>query len=136
MLRFLDRAKRTVAKRQPELTLEAIAESLDSTARVVESVVAAAGERVADLQRGQDGAIRELRVSVNPLGRQAEVVTAWRSWRTKHTAAWAVVLALALAAGVALAWRAHALAQSTHDVLQQILENQAKAQAAKGGTRR
>ena len=53
-----------------------------------------------------------------------------------RVAAWAVVLALALAAGFALAWRAHVLAQSTHDVLQQILENQAKAQAAKSGKRR
>jgi hypothetical protein len=44
--------------------------------------------------------------------------------------------ALALAAGLALAWRAHALAQSTHDVLQQILENQTKAQAGKSGKRR
>jgi hypothetical protein len=43
-----------------------------------------------------------------------------------------VVLALVLAAGIALAWRAHAVAQSTHDILQQILENQTKAQAAKG----
>jgi hypothetical protein len=51
-------------------------------------------------------------------------------------AAWAVVLTLSIAAGVALAWRAHALAQSTHDILQQILENQTGAQAAKGGKRR
>jgi hypothetical protein len=136
VLRFLDRAKGTIAKRQPDLTSEAIAESLDSTARVLERVVAVAGERLADLQRGQDGAVRELRVSVDRLGRQADVLTAWRSWLTRQAAAWAVVLALALAAGLGLSWRAHALAQSTHDVLQQILENQTKAQAAKGGKRR
>jgi hypothetical protein len=136
VLRFLDRARGTIAKTQADLTIEATAESLDSTARVLERVVAVAGERLADFQRGQDGAVRELRVSVDRLARQAEVLTAWRSWWTKQTAAWAVVLALALAAGVALAWRAHALAQSTHDVLQQILENQTKAQAAKGGKRR
>jgi hypothetical protein len=46
------------------------------------------------------------------------------------------VLALALAARLALAWRAHALAQNIHDILQQILKNQTKAQAAKGGKRR
>jgi len=54
-------------------------------------------------------------------------------------ATWAVVLALVLAAGIALAWRAHAVAQSTHDILQQILENlenQIKAQAAKAPKRR
>jgi hypothetical protein len=136
VLRFLDRAKGTIAKRQPDLTVEAIAERLDSTARVLEHLAAVAGERLADLQRGQDGAVRELRVSVDRLRRQADVLTAWRSWWTKQTAAWAVVLALVLAAGLALAWRAHALAQSTHDVLQQILENQTKAQAAKSGKRR
>jgi hypothetical protein len=43
---------------------------------------------------------------------------------------------LVLAAGIALAWRAHALAQGTHDILQQILENQTKAQAAKALKRR
>ena len=48
---------------------------------------------------------------------------------------WAAVLALVFGAGIALAWRAHALAQGTHDILQQILQNQ-KAQAAKGGKRR
>jgi hypothetical protein len=47
-----------------------------------------------------------------------------------------LLLALLFAAGVALAWRAHALAQSTHDVLNQILENQTKAQAPKGPKRR
>jgi hypothetical protein len=49
---------------------------------------------------------------------------------------WAVVLTLVLAAGIALAWRAHAVAHSTYAILQQILENQTKAQAAKGGKRR
>ena len=51
-------------------------------------------------------------------------------------ATWAVVLALVLAAGIALAWRAHAVAQSTYDILQQILENQTKARAAKAPKRR
>jgi len=51
-------------------------------------------------------------------------------------ATWAVVLALVLAAGIAFAWRAYAVAQSTHDILQQILENQTKAQAAKATKRR
>jgi type VI protein secretion system component VasF len=92
-----------------------------------------AGERLADSQRGQDGAVRELRVSVDRLVRQADLVAASRAWWTRQVATWAVVLALVLAAGIALAWRAHAVAQSTHDILQQILENQTKAKAAKGG---
>ena len=76
VLRFLDRAKGTIAKTEPNLTLEATAESRDSTARVLERVVAAAGERLADFQRGQDGAVRELRVSVDRLIRQADVLAA------------------------------------------------------------
>ena len=47
-----------------------------------------------------------------------------------------LALLLVFAAGIALTWRAHAVAQSTHDILQQILENQTKAQAAKAGKRR
>ena len=136
VLRFLDRAKGTIAKTRPNLTIEATAESLDSTARVLERVVAVAGERLADFQRGQDRAVSELRVSVDRLIRQADVLAAWRAWWTRQVATWAVVLALVLAAGIALAWRACAVAQSTHDILQQILENQTKARAAKGGKRR
>ena len=75
-------------------------------------------------------------MSVDGLRRQADVLASWRAWWTRQVATWAVVLALVLAAGIALAWRAHAVAQSTHDILQQILENQTKAQAAKGGKRR
>jgi len=54
----------------------------------------------------------------------------------RQVATWGMVLALVLAAGIALAWRAHTLAQTTHDILQQILENQTKAQAAKAAKRR
>ena len=116
--------------------IEATAQSLDSTARVLERAVAVAGERLADFQRGQDRAVRELRESVDRLIRQADVLAAWRAWWTRQVATWGMVLALVLAAGIALAWRAHALAQSTHDILQQILENQTKAQAAKAAKRR
>jgi hypothetical protein len=136
VLRFLDRAKGTIAKAQPHLTIEATAESLDSTVQALERVVATASQRLTDFQRGQDGAVRELRVSVDRLIHQADVLASWRAWWMKQVATWSVVLALVLAGGVALAWRAHALAQSTHDILQQILENQTKAQAAKAPKRR
>jgi hypothetical protein len=160
VLRSLDRAKGTIARMEvpiaspsvanPALELralrdglsettpniEASAQSLDSTARGLERVVAVAGKRLADFQRGQEGAVSELRLSVDRLIRQADALAAWRAWWTRQVATWAVVLALVLAAGIALAWRAHAVAQSTYDILQQILENQTKAQAAKGGKRR
>ncbi len=160
VLRFLDRAKGTIAKTevptnspsaanlarelralreglsQTTPNIEATAQSLESTARVLERVVAVAGERLADFQRGQDRAVSELRVSGDRLIRQADVLAAWRAWCARQVGTWAVVLALVLAAGIALAWRAHTLAQSTHDILQQILENQTKVQAAKSGKRR
>lgn len=48
---------------------------------------------------------------------------------------WGVALAVLIVVGTAFVWRAHSLAQSTHDVLLQILENQAKLQAGKGAKR-
>ena len=136
VLRSLDRAKGTIAKAQTSPNVEATAESVESTARVIEAVVAVAREMLADFQRGQDRAVGELRVAADGLVRQADRLAAWRAWWTRQVATWAVVLALLLAAGIGLAWRAHALAQSTHDILQQILENQTRAQAAKAGKRR
>ena len=160
VLRSLDRAKGTIARMevptgapsaadlaremralreglsQTTPNIEATTQRLDSTARALERVVAVAGERLTDFQRGRDGAVSELRVSVDRLIRQADALAAWRAWWTRQVATWAVVLALVLAAEIAVAWRAHAVAQSTHDILQQILENQTKAQAAKGGKRR
>jgi len=160
VLRFLDRAKGTIAKTevptsspsaanlarelralreglsQTTPNIEATAQSLDSTARVLERAVAVAGERLAEFQRGQDRAVRELRESVDRLVRQADALAAWRAWWTRQVATWCMLLALVLAAGISLAWRAHSLAQNTHDILEQILENQTKAQAAKAGKRR
>jgi hypothetical protein len=159
VLRSLDRAKGTIGKTEvptrsvsaANLThelralrgpsqatpdVEATAQRLDSAARVLEHVVVIASERLADLQRGQDGAIRELRDSVHALVRQVDVLAAWRSWWTRQITAWALLLALLFGAGVALAWRAHALAENTYDVLSQILENQTKAQGAKAAKRR
>ena len=157
VLRSLDRAKGTIARMevptgapsaadlaremralreglsQTTPNIEATTQRLDSTARALERVVAVAGERLTDFQRGRDGAVSELRVSVDRLIRQADALAAWRAWWTRQVAVWCVVLALLFTAGMALLWRAHSLAQTTHDILQQILENQTQAKAAKGG---
>jgi hypothetical protein len=93
-------------------------------------------DRGRDLPALERATVSELRLSVDRLVHQAEVLATWRAWWTKQVASWVVVLALVLAAGIGLAWRAHRLAQNTHDILQQILENQRKAQAAKAGKRR
>ena len=60
--------------------IEASAQSLDSTARVLERAVTMAGARLADFHRVQDGAVSELRVSVDRLIRQADVLASWRAW--------------------------------------------------------
>src|SRR5437773_12501128 len=97
VLRSLDRAKGTIAKTevpsssasavnlarelralreglsQTTPNIEAAAQSLDSTARVLERVVTIASERLAQFQRGQDGGVSELRVSVDRLVRQADL---------------------------------------------------------------
>jgi len=111
------------------------ARRLASCAGVLERLVVIPGEKLADFQRSHDGAVRELRESAHALKRQADGLAAWRPRWTKQVSAWVVVLAVLLGGAIALAWRAHALARSTHDILEQILENQAKARASKGGKR-
>ena len=61
---------------QTSPNIEAAAQSLDSTARVLERAVTMAGGRLADCQRRQDGAVSELRVTVDRLMRQADVLAA------------------------------------------------------------
>ena len=63
---------------------EETAQSLASSARVLERVVVVPPERLADLQRGQESAVRELRESVNGLKHQAEALAAWRAWWTRQ----------------------------------------------------
>src|SRR5947208_13603789 len=91
VLRFLDRAKGTIAKAQTSPNVEATAESVESTARVIEAVVAVAREMLADFQRGQDRAVGELRVAADGLVRQADRLAAWRAWWMRQVATWAVV---------------------------------------------
>ena len=157
VLRALDRAKGTIVKtalptsfpsaanlvRDLRALREALAtttpiteqtaKSLASSARILERVVVVPSETLADLQRGQEIAVRELRESVHGLRHQADALAAWRAWWTRQVAVWGVVLALIFTAGMALLWRAHSLAQTTHDILEQILGNQTQAKAAKGG---
>ncbi len=131
LVRDLQALREALAKTTP-VTVET-AKSLASSARVLERVVVVPSEKLADLQRGQEIAVRELRESVQGLRHQADALAAWRAWWARQVAAWGVVLALLFTAGMALVWRAHALAQTTHDILEQILENQTQAKAAKGG---
>ena len=126
------RALREVLATTTPIT-EETAQSLASSARILERVVVVPSDKLADLQRGQEIAVTELRESVHGLTRQADALAAWRAWWTRQVAVWCVVLALLFTAGMALLWRAHSLAQTTHDILEQILENQSQAKAAKAG---
>ena len=115
--------------------VEETARRLASCVTVIERVVVVPSEKLADFQRGQEGAVRDLREAVHALKHQADALLAWRAWWTTHMPTLCLVLALLLAGGIGLAWRAHALAKSTHQILTQILENQTKAQTAKGAKR-
>jgi hypothetical protein len=111
------------------------AQSLASTARVLERAVGVAGEKLADLQRHQEAIVRELHDTAQDLRRHAAELVAWRAWWTRLMATWGLVLALTLAGGLGIAWRAYRLADRTHDILEQILENQAKARVGKEAKR-
>lgn len=113
-----------------------VVERLASSARFLETALVAATQKLTDFQRSQDRSVRELHEAVQGSKRQAAVLAGWHAWGTRRVAAWGVILGLLVSAAVALSWRTHAVALSTHAVLAQILENQARAQAAKSGKRR
>ena len=146
VLRALHRAKRTmmgtdVPASSPSTEtlaweLRALHERLASCAGILERAVIVPSEKLAGFQRSQDGAVRELREAVLGLARQTDVLPAWRAWWARRAAAWGFVLVVLFGVGVGLAWRAHTLAQSTHDILTQILANQESAQGSKAGKRR
>ena len=116
--------------------VEETARRLASCVTVLERVVVVPSEKLADFQRNQDGAARELREAVHALKRQADALAAWRAWWMQHVVAFCLTVALLLVGGIGLAWKAVTLAKSTHDILAQILENQERAQAAKATRRR
>jgi hypothetical protein len=116
--------------------VEDAAKRLASCAGTLERAVGVPSERLAEFQRSQNGALRELRECAHGLERQADVLAAWRTWWTRFVAGWGLVVMALFGAALGLAWRAHALAQSTHSILEQILENQTKPHAAPTGKRR
>jgi len=116
--------------------IDEAARRLASYPTVFDRAVVVPSEKLADLQRSQDGVVRELREAVHALKRQADALSVWRAWWTRHVAAFCLIIALLLVGGIGLAWRAHTLAKSTHAILAQILENQERAQTAKEGKRR
>ncbi len=110
---------------------EAAAASLVASAHALESLVVAATQKVADVQRAEERGLRELSESVQALRRQTEVLGAWRARLGRHVAAWGLILALLSGTAVVVAWRSREVALRTQGVLEQILENQAKVRAAR-----
>ena len=111
-----------------------------SRARVLEGALAVATRRLTDFERGQDRVVRELRDSVQALRRDADTMATWHAQSARRVATWGVVLGVLAGVGIGLSWRAHQIARRTQAVLEQILENQAQAQArqeaVKGAKRR
>jgi hypothetical protein len=113
-----------------------LVERLASSARFLEAALVASTDKLTDLQRSQDRTVRELHEAVQRLNHQADVLAGWHAWGTRRVATWGVILGLLVGAVFALSWRTHVVALSTHAVLEQILENQARAQATKSEKRR
>jgi uncharacterized protein YoxC len=104
--------------------------------RALETALVTATKMLSDGQRSQDRTVQELRGSVQGLKQQADALAGRRARSVAHVAAWGVLLAILITAVAALSWRTQAVASSTHAILEQILDNQARAQAAKSGKRR
>ncbi len=111
-------------------------ESVAASLRALEHALVTATAKLADVQRAQDGAVREIRGSVQGLKRHADVVASWSACSTRWVIAWGVILALLIVAVATLSWRTHEVVLNTDAVLEQILENQARGQASKSGKRR
>jgi hypothetical protein len=116
--------------------VEEAARRLATTAAIFERAVLVPSEKLQDFQRSHDAAVRELCEAVHALKHQADALAAWRAGWARHVATFSLTVALLLAGGIGLAWKAHTLAKSTHDILAQILANQESAQAAKAGKHR
>ena len=131
VLRALERARGTIAQSDGptvDLRSESLLEALTS------EVVALREER-SRAASSADEITRRFADSTRSLERQAGVVAARLNQQRKQIAILSVVLLFLLLAGGPYLWDAHRLAQGTHDILQQILENQTKAQSAKGARR-
>jgi hypothetical protein len=93
-------------------------ESLASSVRFLEAALVAATEKLTDFQRSQDRAVRELRESMQGLKHQTDALAGRHARGARRVAAWGAILGLLVAAAVALSWRTHAVARSTHTVLE------------------
>ena len=113
-----------------------LVETMSATARILEHALAAATERQADLHRTEERAVWELRQSTQRLKDQADILADWYACAVRRVATWGLLLGLLIGAAAMLAWRANTIAASTHAILEQILDNQARAQAVKSGKRR
>jgi hypothetical protein len=141
VLRALQRAKGMVANagplslapvaaRSPELpplrevpsnggrTSQDVVESLASSVRFLETALVTATEKLTDFHRSQDRAVRELRESMQGLKHQTDALAGRHARGARRVAAWGAILGLLVAAAVALSWRTHAVARSTHTVLE------------------
>jgi len=111
-------------------------QSLVSSVRVLEGVLATSAQKAAEFQRGQERSLSELRDSGQGLGHQVDTLVRRQAWWARLVVVGGLILGLLFAGVLTLSWRTRAVALDTHAVLIQILENQARLQAAKSGKRR
>ena len=111
-------------------------QGLVSSVRALEGVLTTSTAKAAEFQRGQERSLSELRDSVQGLRHQVDTLARRQAWWARLVVAGGLIIGLLFAGVLTLSWRTRVVALDTHAVLVQILENQARLQAAKGGKRR
>jgi len=111
-------------------------QGLVSSVRSLEGALTTSTAKAAEFQRDQERSVRELRDCLQSLKRQVDTLASRQAWWARLVVAGGLILGLLFAGVVTLSWRTRAVVLDTHAVLVQILENQARLQAAKSGRRR
>lgn len=111
-------------------------QGLVSSVRALEGVLTTSTAKAAEFQRDHERGLRELRDSLQSLRHQVDTLVRRQAWWARLLVAGGLILGLLFGGVLTLSWRTRAVTVDTHGVLVQILENQARLQAAKSGKRR
>jgi hypothetical protein len=120
---------------QTTLVPDETVQRLSSSAQALEQSIGASNRNLFEFQRRQDAGMSGLDCATKDLRQEVAKLRAFESWWRRELVAWRLVLAFLFVVAGALAWRTHSVARETNETLLQILQNQAKAQSAKGAKR-